>query len=76
MTNSRLPAGYDGSFTGFRRIGIAAYSPSGSDLDVRFDDFAIYPASCGPIAADVTGVEWSEAEAHQGIIPPKPEDME
>ena len=67
---------YDGSFTGFRRIGLSVYSPSGSDLDVRFDDFAIYPASCGPIAADVTGVEWAEAEAHEGIVPPKPEEIE
>jgi uncharacterized repeat protein (TIGR01451 family) len=67
---------YDGSFTGFRRIGLSVYSPSGSDLDARFDDFALYPASCGPIAADVTGVEWGEAEAHEGIVPPKPEDME
>ncbi|MGB2897344.1 MAG: choice-of-anchor Q domain-containing protein [Anaerolineales bacterium] len=67
---------YDGSFTGFRRIGLSAYSPSGSGLEFRFDDFALYPASCGPIAADTQGLEWGEAEAHEAIVPPKPEEME
>ena len=66
----------DSSFTGLRRIGLSAYSPLGSDHDARFDEFALYTASCGPIAADLTGIEWGEAEAHQGIAPPKPEDIE
>jgi hypothetical protein len=51
-------------------------SPPSIARGVRFDDFALYTASCGPIAADMTGIEWGEAEAHEGIAPPKPEDME
>ena len=68
----------DGALLGWRRIGLVASSPStpGSDLDARFDDFALYTASCGPLAADVSGLEWGEAEAHQGIIPPKREEVE
>lgn len=66
----------DGSFTGFRRIGLSAYSPTGSGLDVRFDDFALYPASCGPMAAFASGIEWGEAEAHQEITPHPPYEIE
>jgi hypothetical protein len=51
-------------------------SPPSIPMDFRFDDFALYPASCGPIAADMTSIEWGEAEAHQGIIPPKREEVE
>jgi hypothetical protein len=66
----------DGSFTGFRRIGLSAYSPLGTGLDVRFDDFALYPATCGVDAAFVSGIEWGEAEAHQGMVQPHLDNVE
>jgi uncharacterized repeat protein (TIGR01451 family) len=67
---------YDGSFTGFRRVGLSAYSPTSSGLDVRFDDFALYPASCGPVAAIASGIEWGEADAYHGIIPHPLDEIE
>jgi uncharacterized repeat protein (TIGR01451 family) len=66
----------DGSFTGFRRIGLSAYSPAGSGLDVRFDDFALYPVDCGALATLDQWIEWGEAEAHQAILPPPLEEIE
>jgi uncharacterized repeat protein (TIGR01451 family) len=53
----------DGSYTGLRRIGLVA-SPSGSPLDARFDDFALYPAECGVSAASV-GFEMGKPETHE-----------
>jgi uncharacterized repeat protein (TIGR01451 family) len=67
---------YDGSFTGFRRIGLSVYSPLSTDLDVRFDDFALYPATCGAEAGFASGIEWGEAEAQQGIMPPPLSDFD
>jgi hypothetical protein len=58
----------NGSFTGLRRIGLAAFSYD-NPLDARFDDFALYPASCGPSAAGV-GFETGEAEIHEAPVPP------
>jgi uncharacterized repeat protein (TIGR01451 family) len=52
VNNHHLTTIVDASFTGLRRIGLAAFSPSTS-LDVRFDDFRLYPASCGLGAAGV-----------------------
>jgi predicted GH43/DUF377 family glycosyl hydrolase len=59
----------DGSYTGLRRVGLAAYSPGGSSLDARFDNFSLYPASCGPSAASA-GFEMGTPEIHQAPLPP------
>jgi uncharacterized repeat protein (TIGR01451 family) len=64
---------YDAAFTGFRRIGLSTYSGPSSSADFRFDDFALYPADCGPIAADAINLEWHAPEIYQGPIPIKPE---
>jgi hypothetical protein len=47
INDQHLTTVTDSSFTGLRRIGLVAYSPSNGALDVRFDDFALYPADCG-----------------------------
>ena len=59
----------DGSFTGLRRIGLVAISPSSGPLDARFDDFSLYPASCGVSAAAV-GFEMGEPDIHDVPVPP------
>jgi len=68
VNNQFLTTVTDGSFTGLRRIGLAAYSPSNSGLDARFDNFSLYPASCGPNAADV-GFEMGKPEIHHAPAP-------
>ena len=40
----------DNLYTGLRRIGLLSSAPSTGPIDARFDDFSLYPASCGPIA--------------------------
>jgi uncharacterized repeat protein (TIGR01451 family) len=47
VNDQHLTTVTDGTFTGLRRIGLLAYSPSDGPLDARFDDFALYPATCG-----------------------------
>jgi uncharacterized repeat protein (TIGR01451 family) len=64
-----LTAVYDSSFIGFRRIGLVAYSPDDGPVDVRFDDFALYPADCGARAASV-GFEMGEADSHPAPLVP------
>jgi predicted GH43/DUF377 family glycosyl hydrolase len=59
----------DGSYTGLRRVGLAAYSPSSGSLDARFDNFSLYPASCGPSAASA-GFEMGTPEIHRAPLPP------
>ena len=54
--NQLLTTVSDSDFTGLRRIGLVAYSPDDSGLDARFDDFALYSASCGAGAASAAGV--------------------
>ncbi len=57
----------------------AASLPAFEELGIlvmHFGDFALYTASCGPIAADTEVIEWGEAEAHQRLIPPRPEAFE
>jgi uncharacterized repeat protein (TIGR01451 family) len=62
----------DSDFTGLRRIGLVAYSPDNSGLDARFDDFSLYPASCGSGAASATGVgfEMGEPGGYEAPVPP------
>jgi len=73
VNNQHLVTLEDGSFTGLRRIGLVAYSPSSGPLDARFDDFSLYPPGCG---ASVTGVrfdatfEMDRPESHVGPMPP------
>jgi uncharacterized repeat protein (TIGR01451 family) len=69
VNNQHLATVTDGSFTGLRRIGLVAVSPSSSSLDARFDDFSLYPASCGPSAAGV-GFEMGEPGIHEAPMPP------
>jgi hypothetical protein len=54
---------------GWRRIGLVVASPNNGSLDARFDDFALYPASCGPSAAEV-GFEMGKPEFHEAPLPP------
>jgi hypothetical protein len=45
-----------------------------SPFDARFDDFSIYPSSCGELAATLgyeeAGFEMGEPEAHEVPLPP------
>jgi hypothetical protein len=65
VNNHHLTTITDDSFTGFRRIGLVAYAFSSGPIDARFDDFALYPASCGPGAAGVA-FEMGAPEIHRG----------
>jgi predicted GH43/DUF377 family glycosyl hydrolase len=67
VNNQLLSTVTDGSFTGFRRIGLTAGSGSVSN-DVRFDNFSLYPASCGVGAAEVD-FEMGQPEIHEAPIP-------
>ncbi len=49
VNNHLLTTLVNGSFTGLRRIGFAAESDD-VGADIRFDDFSMYPASCGVTA--------------------------
>lgn len=69
VNDQYLTTAYDGSYTGLRRIGLVAYSPLDSSVDVRFDDFTLYPTSCGDVAP-FAGMEFGEAEFHEGALPP------
>ena len=62
----------DGSFTGLRRIGLVAYAFGSGPIDARFDDFALYPVSCGPSAAGIA-FEMGVPEVHWGPVPPGPD---
>jgi predicted GH43/DUF377 family glycosyl hydrolase len=68
-TNNQLLATIsDGSFTGLRRIGLTAGS-SNVGLDARFDNFSLYPASCGVSAAE-TNFEMGEPGIYERPTPP------
>jgi uncharacterized repeat protein (TIGR01451 family) len=69
VNNQHLATVTNGNFTGLRRIGLVAVSPSSGSLDARFDDFSLYPASCGPIAAEV-GFEMGEPGVHEAPLRP------
>jgi hypothetical protein len=69
----------DGSFTGLRRIGLLAYSPSSGALDVRFDDFSLHPATCdadgttcatGGESSVAVGFEMGLPDIYVASIPP------
>ncbi|RME69883.1 MAG: hypothetical protein D6784_17645, partial [Chloroflexi bacterium] len=64
VNNQFLNTIIDSSFTGFRRIGLTVGAGSASN-DVRFDNFALYPASCGVSAAGV-GFEMGRPGSHGG----------
>lgn len=66
--NQPLTTISDNSFTGLGRIGLIAAS-SNSGLDARFDDFSLYPASCGVSAAE-TGFEMGEPDIYEAPVPP------
>jgi uncharacterized repeat protein (TIGR01451 family) len=68
VNNQYLTTVTDGSFTGLRRIGLTVGSSS-VGLDTRFDNFSLYPASCGVDAAGAS-FEMGEPEAHQGLVSP------
>lgn len=63
---------YDSSWMGFRRIGLVAYAPDDGPVDVRLDDFALYPADCGARAAGVQ-FEMEEADSHPAPLAPRRE---
>jgi hypothetical protein len=68
VNNQLLTTITDGSFTGLRRIGLTAGSGSVGN-DVRFDNFSLYPASCGVGAAEAS-FEMGKPEVHGGPVPP------
>jgi hypothetical protein len=41
----------DGTYTGSRYVGLVVFSFDQPNVDIRFDDFAVYPSSCPVIAA-------------------------
>ncbi|GIK38243.1 MAG: hypothetical protein BroJett011_20760 [Chloroflexota bacterium] len=63
VNNQALVNITDGSFTGLRRIGLTAGS-SNAGLDTRFDDFSLFPASCG-VGATETGFEMGEPGVYE-----------
>jgi uncharacterized repeat protein (TIGR01451 family) len=74
VNNHVLTTLSDSSFTGLRRIGLAAESDN-TVLDARFDDFSLYPASCGASAYAVSSAagqfEIGQPEARQLPLPPR-----
>jgi regulation of enolase protein 1 (concanavalin A-like superfamily) len=65
----------DSNLTGLRRIGLVAYSPDNASLDARFDDFSLYPASCGAsayaVSSDAGQFEIGQPEVRQLPSPPR-----
>jgi len=61
----------DSNFIGLKRIGLVAYSTESKGCETRFDDFSLYPDSCGTIAAGV-GFDLGEPGAHEAPVPPGP----
>jgi hypothetical protein len=60
----------DGTITGWTRVGLIVRS-GGSLQDVRFDDFAMYPASCGAGAlAPSAAFRMDTPENREGAVPP------
>ncbi|HJW89905.1 MAG TPA: hypothetical protein VJ436_04610, partial [Anaerolineales bacterium] len=63
----------DGTLQGLRRVGLIAASADASE-EFRFDDFSLYPASCGPeanLALQEQGLfEMSNPEVHSSPLPP------
>ncbi len=57
---------------GLRRIGLAAESDN-TALDARFDDFSLYPASCGATAYSMSSAagqfEMGKPEVRQLPLP-------
>jgi uncharacterized repeat protein (TIGR01451 family) len=58
--------------TGLRWIGLVAYSPKGSGMDARFDDFSLSPAICGTGGAGASGVAFQMGEpgGYEAPVPP------
>jgi uncharacterized repeat protein (TIGR01451 family) len=69
INDQHLATVTDSSITGLRRVGLLAFSSS-SALDARFDNFALYPASCGVDAAGV-GFEMGEPGIQEGPVSPE-----
>jgi hypothetical protein len=56
INDQHLTTVADSAFTGLRRIGLIVLSPGSGSADAHFDDFSLYPASCGDDAvADGVG---------------------
>jgi hypothetical protein len=71
--NQLLTTVSDSSLAGLRRIGLVAQSPDDSGLDARFDDFSLYPASCGASAAGAAGggFEMGDPGGYEAPVPPR-----
>jgi uncharacterized repeat protein (TIGR01451 family) len=61
-------------FSGLRRIGLVAHAHPGSPLDARFDDFMLYPASCG-VGAATAGFEMGEPDTHGARVLPELQEL-
>jgi hypothetical protein len=53
----------DGSYTGSRRLGLIATSYAEPNVDIRFDNFKVYPLSCGGI----TGLSSETSQIPSGL---------
>ena len=65
----------DSSFTGARRFGLAVSSPNSGTIDVRFDDFTLYPVSCGADAhapSRGAGFQLGKPDSKSMASPPPP----
>lgn len=74
--NSQLVSNVtDFAVLGLRRIGLVAQSDA-TGVDIRFDDFAMYPMECGSqvyrATVGDTPFEMGKPEARAGLIPPRP----
>jgi hypothetical protein len=72
VNNQYLTTVTDSSYTDLRRIALAAGSPSSGAIDIRFDDFSMYPVSCGPGVRSPSGTDFAmgKPEIRSGARPP------
>jgi hypothetical protein len=61
----------DGTLTGMRRIGVAAFSYENPNVDARFDNFSVYPVTCEEALSMVSpGTEFEWEFQRGGLIWP------
>ena len=54
---------WDGTYTGTRRVGLIVSSYDQPNVDARFDNFTVYPATCGGANVTALGEATGKAEA-------------
>jgi uncharacterized repeat protein (TIGR01451 family) len=68
INGKQLTEVYNSSFTGLRRIGLVGYSAF-DRVELRFDDFALFPLDCDGIAGRCA-IDLGEVEIRPGPLPP------